>query len=236
MESGRHLLGMPGIDPGVVLSGGQQHGGVGRPVHDVVVGRVSQQRGEQLRILHGAVLGRVEPPVGSGLGSQRVHHRHRRDHRAGDVRPLGEHGTHQQSSVGTAHDRQPLATGDPAAVKMVRAGDEVVEAVLLGGEPAGVVPLLAELAAAADVGHHVDPALLQPQQQQAEHLAVRGIPGGKQVQGVRAEHACRHLSGMSATCHHEPPAPWLRRKTCHSPPSPFCTRSITQRPSGEADR
>ena len=30
---------------------------------------------------------------------------------------------------------------------------------------AGVVPLLAVLAAAADVGHHVDPALLQPQQQ-----------------------------------------------------------------------
>ena len=48
---------------------------------------------------------------------------------------------------------------------MLRAGDEVVEAVLLGGEPPGVVPLLAELTAAADVCHHVDAALLQPQQQ-----------------------------------------------------------------------
>jgi hypothetical protein len=55
--------------------------------------------------------------------------------------------------------------GHLAIVQLVRAGDEVIEAVLLGGEPAGVVPLLAELSGAADVGHHVDAALFQPQQQ-----------------------------------------------------------------------
>src|SRR5215469_885229 len=42
LESSRHLLGVPGIDPGVVLPGGQQYGWVGRLVYDVVVGRVGE--------------------------------------------------------------------------------------------------------------------------------------------------------------------------------------------------
>jgi hypothetical protein len=44
-------------------------------------------------------------------------------------------------------------------MQMVRTGDEVVEAVLLGRQPAVVVPLLAELAAAPDIGYRVDAAL-----------------------------------------------------------------------------
>ena len=43
-------------------------------------------------------------------------------------------------------------------------------------------------------------------------------------------------SGMSATCHQAEPSAWARTKICHSPPSPFCTRSIAQRPSGEEVR
>ncbi len=47
------------------------------------------------------------------------------------------------------------------------------------------------------------------------------------------------LSGMSASNHQSPPGDaswsWRRRKICHSPPSPFCTRSISHRPSADAD-
>ena len=46
------------------------------------------------------------------------------------------------------------------------------------------------------------------------------------------------LSGMSASSHQSPPGrpsgSWRRRKICHSPPSPFCTRSISHRPSADA--
>jgi hypothetical protein len=78
--------------------------------------------------------------------------------------------------------------GHLAIKQMVRAGDEVVEAVLFGGEPSGVVPLLAELAVAADVGHHVDADLLQPQQQlgiepQHQRDAVTAVRGQQRRRG-----------------------------------------------------
>ena len=74
-------------------------------------------------------------------------------------------------------------------------------------------------------------------QRQPQDPAVRGVASGQQVHGVvrRARHA--------GSCRGCPPAPprqpsesWRRRKICHSPPSPFCTRSISQRPSADVDR
>src|SRR3546814_16925723 len=47
---------------------------------------------------------------------------------------------------------------------MLRRGQEVVEAVLLVGEAAAVVPFLAVLAAAADVRDRKHPALFDPRQ------------------------------------------------------------------------
>ena len=56
---------------------------------------------------------------------------------------------------------------------------------------------------------------------------------------VVAEHGVRAVVGDVGQ---QPPVAaggaqsWRRRKICHSPPSPFCTRSISQRPSADADR
>src|SRR3546814_1898660 len=57
----------------------------------------------------------------------------------------------EQPAVRAALDRELVTRGDTLRDQMLRRGQEVVEAVLLVGEAAAVVPFLAVFAAAADV-------------------------------------------------------------------------------------
>ena len=71
---------------------------------------------------------------------------------------------------------------------------------------------------------------------QSQHLAVWVHPAGQQEEGVAPEDARGCSVGDVGDLPPVARPSWARTKTCHSPPSPFCTRSITQRPSGEEDR
>ncbi len=91
-----------------------------------------------------------------------VEQRHLADDRAEEVGYAREHVAHQQAAVAAALDAEVLRRGDLALDQVLGDGGEV----FVGPVPVllerGLVPLRAELAAAADVGDHVDAALLQP--------------------------------------------------------------------------
>ena len=74
---------------------------------------------------------------------------------------LREGRAHQEPAVRAALDREALGLRDLQLDEPARAGEEVVEHVLLAGEPSRVVPLLAELAAAAQDRGHLDDAVLR---------------------------------------------------------------------------
>ena len=102
----------------------------------------------------------------------------------------------------------------PVLAQMVRACDEVVEAVLLGGEPAGVVPLLAVLAAAADVRDHEDAALLEPQQPlgiELRHQRDRvAAVGGQQRRRGSVPRRARRGDDVEGDCGCRPSRPRTR--------------------------
>jgi len=60
--------------------------------------------------------------------------------------------------------------------KILGAGREVVEHVLFVGRAPVFVPFLAELAAAAQVGHDKDAAVLQPEDARGGDSGVRLMP------------------------------------------------------------
>ena len=94
--------------------------------------------------------------------AQHVRHRHLADRRAEQAGALREHRAHQQSAVAAALDGEAIARRVAALDQPLRRGQEVVEDVLLLLQHARLVPGLAVLAAAAEVGQRVHPALFQP--------------------------------------------------------------------------
>jgi hypothetical protein len=69
-----------------------------------------------------------------------------------------------QAAGAAALDRQPAAGRVLLGHQVVGAGDEVGEGVALGQQLAAVVPVLAQFAAAADMGQGVDHAAVQQAQ------------------------------------------------------------------------
>jgi len=100
--------------------------------------------------------------------AQHVKDAHGRCGRAEQLRMLGETRTDQQASVGAAVDRDAIGAR-PATVtaEPARDGAEVVEDVLLVGQPAGVVPRLAVLPAAAQVRDREHTTALGPHRPQS---------------------------------------------------------------------
>ena len=111
---------------------------------------------------------RYSPTVSGRLG---VHHRahdvdegHGRVHGAEEVGALVDHGAHEQAAGAAALDQQPVGRGPLLADQELGAVDEVEERVPLLHQHAVVVPGLAQLVAAADVGDRDgDPAVEQAQ-------------------------------------------------------------------------
>ena len=77
--------------------------------------------------------------------------------------PLRQHRAHQQPAIRAAHDAEPARAGDAAADQVLGDRDEIVEGALAVALQRGLVPVRAELAAAADIGDDIDAALFQPQ-------------------------------------------------------------------------
>ncbi len=85
------------------------------------------------------------------------------DDGAEQVGALGDHGAHEQASVGAALDGEVILVGILFGDQVLGGGDHVIEDILFFVEHAGAVPVFAELGAAAQVGDGEDAAVLHPE-------------------------------------------------------------------------
>ena len=138
-----------------------------------MVWRIGVKGFELVGVLDGAELGDIEGAIGVQLDAEHVVDADERDHGPEQLRALRQNSAHEQAAVAAAHDGQLVRVGVLLVDQVLGAGNEVVEDVLLLGEVAGPVPILAELAAAAEVGDGVDAALLQPDL--ANHIEARHL-------------------------------------------------------------
>ncbi len=177
LQRGAQLAGVQRVDPGVAVEDGEQRRRVVDALDDPVVRRVRQQPAELLGVVGGAVLdvpGRAESEL---LVAHHVEQRRRADDGAEEVGPLGHRRADEQAAVGAAADGQlARACVQPSADEPLGRGVEVVEDVLLVAEHAVAVPLLALLAAAAQVGDRVDAAGLDPGEDGGREAGVSGRP------------------------------------------------------------
>ena len=109
----------------------------------------------------------LKAPFGASSHPQHVVDADVRDHRPEELRVLREHRAHEEPAVAAALDGEPPGARVPGRHQVLGAGDEVVEHVLLLRRLPGVVPGLAELAAAAQVGVGEDAAVVEPEPQAA---------------------------------------------------------------------
>ena len=119
----------------------------------------------ELRFVGGvAVFGDPEFAGGKEVIAQHVEHAHAAEHGAAEIGALDGDRRGQQTAVGAPVDGQLFAAGVPGGNQPLGGGDEVVEDVLLVAEHARLVPCVAIFIAAAQVGHGIDAALLDPVQ------------------------------------------------------------------------
>ena len=128
-----------------------------------MVGRVGVEPVELFGVFGGAVLRDPEFRDQEILVAQHVEQRDLADHGAEQVRTLRDHRAHQQAAIRSALDGEVIFVGDLVGDQEFGGGDEVVENILLFVQHAGAMPVFAELGAAAQVGHGVDAAMLQPE-------------------------------------------------------------------------
>ena len=87
---------------------------------------------------------------------------HAADHRVEQFGPLREHRADKQAAIAAALDAKVRRGGDAASDQVFGHRDEVVITALLVFLDRRLMPGRAEFAPAADVGHHIDTAALQP--------------------------------------------------------------------------
>ncbi len=172
LQGGAHLPGVQRVDPSVGLEDGEQRRRIGHALPHVVVGRVGVQPGELVGLLGGAVLDVPRRAQAEQLVADHVEQRRRADHRGVQLGALGQGRADQQAAVGAAGDGQLRGRGHAGGDEVLGRRVQVVEDVLLVGEHPGPVPLLALLAAAAQLGDGVRAARLDPAQD------GRGVTGG----------------------------------------------------------
>ena len=129
--------------------------------------------GKLLLVVRRAVLHGPAPSDGELVVAQHVHHADSREADGIEVRTLHLAGADQQAAVRTAADGQLVRRGVFFGHEILGRRDEVVEDVLLVFEHAGLVPRLAVLRTAAQVGLAIDAALLDEEDRR------RGEPGGE---------------------------------------------------------
>src|ERR1700684_900140 len=75
---------------------------------------------------------------------------------------LRNQSAHQESTVAPAQDRELLRPRVFLLDQVFARGREIIEHVLFFREVPGLMPFLAELAAAADICHHKNAAVIEP--------------------------------------------------------------------------
>src|SRR6476646_7607924 len=132
-----------------------------------------------LLVLDSAEFGDVRRAIDLEFGAKIVGHAHVVERRAKEVRALGDGATDGDSPRTSAFARQMLRRGELVVDQILSAGDEVGNGVELRGLAAAVMPILAILAAAADMSDRNHTTALQPRER-------RWIEAGVVSNSVRA--------------------------------------------------
>ena len=127
---------------------------------------------------------------------QHVEQRHLDHDGAEQVGALGEHRAGEEPAVGPTAHRQSRGRGIALRDQPLRGGNAVVEGVLLPLQHSRLVPRLAVLPAAPQVGHRQHPAPLEPEDQRAgerrRHADVEAAVAGEVGRiGAVERHAAR---------------------------------------------
>ena len=153
----------------------------------MVIGRVGIEPLELLGICGRAVLRNPELGDLEVLIAQHVEQRHLADDGAKQIRPLRQRRAHQQAAVAAAANGEMLLVGVAFFLQILGRGEEVVEDILLLVQHAGAMPVFAELAAAAQVGHGEDAVAIEPGKQRLVELGrqadIEAAVSGEQRRG-----------------------------------------------------
>ena len=182
----RHVLrGLPVHHLAVVEGGLHQDRRVGLPL-EVRVGAVRLHGVVRRLLLRVAPLLELAHGEGQRLvehGVDHVHERHLRDDGLPQIRPHVGDRAHQEPARAAALDDEPVAAAVLPGQEELGGGDEVGEGVLLLHQAPVVVPRLAHLAAAPDVGHGEDDAAVE----EAHPVRGEGDGQGEAVRPVAVE-------------------------------------------------
>ena len=205
------LAGVQRVDAGVALEHREQRGRVRGAVDDAVVRRVAEQPAELRRVVGVAVLLGPRHAEAEPLVADHVEQRRRAHDGREQVGPLRQGRADQQAAVGAAPAGQLVRGGPALRDEVVADGVEVVEHVLLVRAHARAVPLLALLAAAAQVGDDVHAARLDPRERRRGERGVeRDLEpavavedrrrGGERAAVVRRARRCARRRTRGPSC------------------------------------
>ena len=160
-----------------------------------------------------------------------VQQRHLHHRGVDHLRMLIEHYAHQQAAVRAAHHAHAARAGDAPLHEIAFDRVEIVIDHLPIGAQAGLVPSRAELAAAANVRHHINAAALEPEfadvwavARRVRHLEAAIAVEQRRVLAVelhvaRPDHEVRHARAVAANrlelLRHKARRVELRRQRTH---------------------
>ncbi len=173
LQPRHHLAGMAGVHPVVQGRAGVEHLGVRLSSAGVLVGGVARDVIPLLGDVGVAVFLDPRGPSQHAVIAPHIGQGHLADHRAKQLRPLHKSHRGQQAAQAAAHDAQTCRAGDAALDQVFGHRDEIIKAALAMLALGRLVPARAELAAAAQIGQHINPALRQPAA--PEDAAVAGL-------------------------------------------------------------
>ena len=165
LQARRELERVAGHDAVVGVGGRHHRRRILRAGGQPVIRRVRVERLEFLGIVGRTV---VVGPVAArreALEAQHVHHADRRQRGAEQLGALRHHGADKEASVRTALDRESARARPLLGDEVLGGCDEVVEDILLAQLLAGLVPLAAVLAAAAEIRNRERAAELEPRRE-----------------------------------------------------------------------
>ena len=165
------------VHAAILFAGEQERRRIGGLVRDVMVRGVRKKSGELLGVFNSAKLSRVESPIGIEFDPEHVIDANVRNRGLKQLWMLRDGRAHEETPIAPAFDGELFAAGVVRANQELRAGDEIIEDMLLVGEIAGCMPFLTVLASATQVGDCNDPSLIQSN-------AAREVKVGRQADSI----------------------------------------------------
>ena len=179
-EAGDVLGRFPVHDLGVVEAGLDEHGGVVRRL-EVLVGRIAVHVGEVVGLVGVSplfIFGDGEGERGVEHGVHDVYEGDVGEYDAEELRPHIDYGAEEQTAGAAAFDGDAVWGTVALANESFDDRDEIGEGVELGAHFAGVVPVVAEFAAAADVSVGEDKAAVEEREAGGAEADGKGVTIG----------------------------------------------------------